>query len=104
MVSVGSALCFCGHGLAGLGGTPEPFKEVFTHYRHKLVVRDVTDELQAFPESAVVFLWGDGFLRHSNEGAYALSRAVTRASKSALLVSSCSMRSIASCSALTAFM
>ena len=31
-------------------------------------MRDVTDELQTFPEASVVFLWGDGFLRHSNEG------------------------------------
>ena len=66
---MGSALCFCGHGwLVRLGGTPEPFKEVFTHHRHELFMRDVTDELQTFPEASVVLLWGDGGVRHSSEG------------------------------------
>jgi hypothetical protein len=45
-------------------------KEVFTHHRHKLFMRDVTDELKTFPESSVVFLWGDGVVRHRGEGDY----------------------------------
>ena len=68
MFSVGSALCFCGHELVGLGGTPEPFKEVFTHHRHELFMRDITDELKTFPEASVVFLWGDDVVRHRGEG------------------------------------
>ena len=33
-------------------------------------MRDVTDELKTFPESSVVFLWGDGVVRHRGEGDY----------------------------------
>jgi hypothetical protein len=51
-----------------LRNTPELLKEVFTHHRHELFMRDVTDELKTFPKASVVFLWGDGVVRHSNEG------------------------------------
>ena len=75
-----------------LCGTPELLKEVFTHYRHKLFMRDVTDELKTFLEASVVFLWGDGVVRHSSEGDYWALKAATSAS-------SVSIRPIASCNA-----
>jgi len=33
-------------------------------------MRDVADELKTFLEASVVFLWGDGGVRHRGEGDY----------------------------------